>query len=213
MVTEDPNAVSETLLKLGDRSKEKVRENKNSTIATTTTEFPYGARIPAPWPTRSTFSETPKHCDKPHTPQSTGTIDSTRRSAQHKLTVGSAVYEVGAVVVAPTDSSHPVRPRRGEDDKGRDCLVLGTAVDYRHAILSDWMTGSMVTSATKTPKEVLKSRIAVEAKAKVEAGKGKPAKLVTNLKSPIPNFNASAGVQKGARVAKAARNPPTGQLR
>ena len=23
------------------------------------------------------------------------------------------------------DSSRPVRPRRGEDDKGRDCLVLG----------------------------------------------------------------------------------------
>lgn len=58
---------------------------------------------------------------------------------------------------------------------------------------------ALVTPATKTPREELKSRIAVGAKAKVEAGEGKPAKPTVKLKSPILNFNASAGAQKGPK--------------
>ena len=54
----------------------------------------------------------------------------------------------------PTPSralSRPVRPRRGEDDNGRDSLVFGrggrpsTAVDYRHAkILNETNTSTQI---------------------------------------------------------------------
>lgn len=65
----------------------------------------------------------------------------------------------------------------------------------------------LVAPATKTPREELKSRIAVEPKAKVEAGEGKPAKLTTKFKSPILNFKASTGVQKGPEWQKLPTTP------
>ncbi|PUU78322.1 hypothetical protein B9Z19DRAFT_1126897 [Tuber borchii] len=62
-----------------------------------------------------------------------------------------------------SDLSGPVRPRRGEDDKGRDCLVLDgvdgrrrpSTTDATRTTPSDWTTESPGTHGVATPSPLL----------------------------------------------------------